>query len=134
MSDFNPFALLKPAATGDLVAQRQLADAAFSMARSCDQDFDPMAFMQDGLVFARLAAAQGNDGDKGRLIGMLALASELCGDERQHEYTGEALAVAELMAEGGNDYTADAIPALAETASPEAMQMAKFYRERMMGA
>lgn len=134
MEGFNPFALLKEAAIGNVEAQRKLAEAAAIMAVNCDQSDDPMAYMQDGLVFARLAAAHGGDGDKGRLIEMLSMACQICGDEREAVFAAEAFAVAELVAEQGNEAVGDAIPAVAEQMTPEAMQMAKAYRERMLKA
>lgn len=134
LQDFNPFSHLRAAATGDIAAQRLLADAAVQMAAEYGLDEDPLPYVQDGLIFARLAAAHGNDDDKGRLISMLAIAAELCGDERSNEFSGEALAVAELVAEAGNDLMSDLLPQVVEKLNPEVVAMAQGFRERMITA
>lgn len=127
---FNPFALLRAAATGDITAQRQLADGACMMAAT-QPDFDPLPIISDGLVFARLAAAHGETADAGRLISMLVTACNLCSDERQYEYAGEALAVAERMAEAGDESVADVMPSLAEQLPLQVVAYAQDYRKRM---
>lgn len=129
--DFNAFAHLKAAATGDITAQRLLAEAAVQMAVDCGPDLDPMPFVQDGLVFARLAAAHGEAADKGRLLSMLAVAAEICSPDCREEYAGEALALAETLADEGNELIGDLLPMIAEQTTAGEMQAAMMFKERM---
>lgn len=128
---FNPFALLPAAAAGDIEAQRALADGACGLVALCDQSMDPLPILSDGLVFARLAAAQGDHADNGRLVTMLGMACDLCGDERRIEYAGEAIAVAERMAEAGSEHASELVPLMVDKLPPEAAAMAQHYRKWM---
>lgn len=70
--DGNPFVMAKRAAKGDLAAQRLLAEEAASRLAMCD-----LQGFYEGLAYARLAAAQGDAADSGRVISLLALAAHL---------------------------------------------------------
>ncbi len=122
MGDFEPFAHIKAAATGDLAAQRALAEAAFVMASACDLDEDPMPYIQDGLIFARLAAAHGEQADRATLLSALAAAAKYAPDEHKDHYAGEALAMCEQFADEGNDAIGDLLPMIAEQATPAELQ------------
>ena len=61
------FGLLKGAARGDIAAQRALADQSVSLVRN-RPDLDPVWLLNDGLIFARMAAMQGDVRDEGRVI------------------------------------------------------------------
>lgn len=68
----NPFVMARRAAKGDLEAQRAMADEAASRLAISD-----LQGFYEGLAYARLAAAQGDAGDSGRVISLLALAAHL---------------------------------------------------------
>lgn len=127
----NPFAHLRAAATGDIVAQRALADEA--VRRAVHTDCDPSFTLAEGRVFARLAAAHGGRADKGRLVSMLALAGTYCLDDSNSELAAEALGLLSMMADEGDEEAEQGLVAVADHASPEAMAMAQTYRE-LMGA
>jgi len=77
------FGLLKGAARGDIAAQRALAMQAVGLVQM-RPDIDPVTLLMDGLIFARMAACQGDTGDQGRVISMLALLGQYlseAGDE-----------------------------------------------------
>ena len=131
---FNPFRAVADAAIGDIEAQRALADESVRMARE-DPDIDPILTLCEGLVVARMAAAHGNSGDRGRVVSMLAVAAELCerdGDNDSADiFIGEAIARMSLLADEGVDLAATGLNRAAEHASTDAMEMAKNF-ERLM--
>jgi len=68
------FALLRRGARGEVAALWEMADANFEsgIARGA------LLLVMEGLVYARLAASRGDVGDQGRLVGMLAMAEDMC--------------------------------------------------------
>lgn len=119
----NPFALLKAAAIGSLEAQRALAEMAIKMA-STREDCDPVTILRDGLCFARLAAAQGDDGDEGRVISMLALVASFGSAEDQADPLGEALARYSILAERGVEVPGVTLEQLVECLPRDAVGVA----------
>jgi hypothetical protein len=129
---FNPFSLLVAASSGDLDAQRILAHEGASIAA---RDGDLFAAI-DALCFARLAAANGDVADKGRLLAILAIAGDLCGpgeDMFRDLLGGECLALMSLMADDGVDVAEHQLTFVAECSTPGSVAMAKQYRELMSG-
>lgn len=127
----SPFAYLKRAARGDLDAQRALADAAVQMVSECE-DSDPTTALTEGLVFARMAAEHGDVSDRGRVISMLSLLSDLLGEDGDDEMA-EAIARTFMAADEGygGDRISDSLPGLVESASPEVMATARWYQDRL---
>lgn len=82
------FSLLKNAARGDIAAQRALADQSVLLIGN-RPDLNPIGLLNDGLIFARMAAMQGNAHDEGRVMSMLALMGDICGEFGDHD-TGAA--------------------------------------------
>lgn len=130
------FGLLKTAARGDLAAQRALAMQAVGMVQ-VRPDLDPATLLNDGLIFARMAAVQGDDGDQGRVISMLALlGDELVrqGDTESEEMVAaEAIARVALLAKQGIEMADDAVNRMVEMATPETVAMAKEYERALRG-
>lgn len=79
------------AARGDLDAQRALARMACNVAATSPA-LDPEPVLREGLVFARLAAEHGHDGDRGTVISMLALHARTLPEHDRGVVLGEALA------------------------------------------
>jgi hypothetical protein len=121
--DCNPFALLKAAAIGSLDAQRALAEMAVNLA-STRTDCDPVSILRDGLCFARLAAAQGDDGDEGRVISMLALVASFGSEDEQADPLGEALARYSILAERGLEVPGVTLEQLVECLPRDAVGVA----------
>lgn len=134
MGAFNSFRAVADAAVGDIEAQRALANEAIRITRE-EPDIDPESVLREGLVFARMAASHGHDGDRGRLIAMLALAADLAGQEGDtylaNMLGAEALARISLMAETGNELADAAVDRAAREADAEAMIMAKEFERRL---
>jgi hypothetical protein len=148
----NVFVHLNAAARGDLSAQRALADAAVQ--QIADREEPPFPTIDEGLIFARMAASHGELADKGRLLAMLRLAVELCGDTQlcpqctaeafcepcrwaflgREEYHAEALAVASMLADEGVTAAEHELPAIVAEASPLAAFLAKDLEARMRAA
>ena len=134
MAAFNSFRAVADAAVGDIEAQRALANEAIRITRE-EPDIDPESVLREGLVFARMAASHGHDGDRGRLIAMLALAADLAGQEGDgflaNLLGAEALARISLMAEAGNELADAAVDRAACEADAETMTMAKEFERRL---
>lgn len=131
---FNPFRAVADAAIGNIEAQRALAEESVRMARE-DPDIDPILTLCEGLVVARMAAAHGNQGDRGRVVAMLTVAADIClhqgDDESADIFVGEALARMSLLADEGLDLAANGLNRAAEHASADAMEMAKNFERQM---
>jgi hypothetical protein len=141
-SEADPFSKLTAAARGSLQAQRDLADEAtrlaFQRTETGELANDPETCLIEGLVLARLAAAQGDVGDQGRVIGMIALLAEVVGEESVTEQLGEAMARMALMADlksglgaEAADKAADAMVEMAGWSSAEVVAMAGSYATRI---
>lgn len=129
----NPFDLMKAAAKGDIDAQRALADHATASVREGDPD--PIGTLREGLVFARLAAAQGDRCDRGRVLSMLGiLGAFVSGTPEELGVEAESLALASLFADDGDEIAADGVNHAAAAVSPEVIEMAKLYQTCMKGA
>ncbi len=128
---FNPFAHLKAAATGDIAAQRALADETVRLI-AAGADVDPIVVLSEGLVFARLAAEHGDIGDHSRVIGMLALAADLSGGTDALLFRGEATARMAMLADQGVEEAELFLINSADNSSPEIMAAAQAYRSRMI--
>lgn len=128
------FRLLKGAARGNIEAQRDLAMQAVGLLGT-RPDIDPVSVLMDGLLFARMAAAQGDNGDQGRVLSMLALLGEelvRTGDAESEEMvSGEAIARVALLAEQGVTIADEAVNRMVEGASPKALAMAKQYERAL---
>ena len=131
---FNAFRAVADAAVGDIEAQRALANEAIRITQE-EPDIDPDTALREGLVFARLAATHGHNGDKGRVIAMLALAAELANDEGDFEtanfFGAEAIARITLMGEIGVDLADETVDRFAREVSADTMAMAQQF-ERLM--
>lgn len=134
MAIFNPFRTVADAAIGDIDAQRAMANEALRIANE-DRDSDAGTALREGLIFARMAAAHGNAADKGRVVGMLALAAALAeqeGDQYTAETMGaEAIARVAVMADEGVELAENSIVTMADNASPSTMAMALEYQSQM---
>ena len=130
------FGLLRGAARGDIAAQRALADQAVSMVHN-RPDLDPVCLLNDGLIFARMAAMQGDVSDEGRVIAMLALVGDLCDEQGEHEtgapFAAEAIARISRMADQGVDLADLTLGRAADNATPAIMAMAKEYERALLG-
>ena len=127
----NPFAHLRAAATGDIVAQRALAEEAMRLVVSGSES-DPLITVSEGLVFARLAAEHGDISDHGRVIGMLGMADSICGLDAASEFYSEALARIAILADQGVDMADLLLTSCAEDATPKIMALAQQYRQWML--
>ena len=133
----NPFAMLKRAASGDLEAHRALADegpAALSEGDLCG--------FYEALTYARMAAMRGDEKDAGRLMQMLAIASDLLApddDAGRIGLAGQFLAITDDAVDrlGAATLGAEAevhFTALIEAASPEEIEQAKGWRVMLRAA
>lgn len=97
----SPFALLKPAASGDLEALRAQIDHSLT---DLAQQPSPTIALIEGLIFARLAASIGTIRDKGRVLSMLALLGSIADDEDiRASASAEAIATASILADQGGE-------------------------------
>ena len=128
------FGLLKDAARGDIAAQRALADQAVSLVRN-RPDLDPVWLLNDGLIFARMAATQGDAHDEGRVMSMLALLGDICGELGDHDMgavcAAEGIARMSLLADQGVDLADENLGKAADNASPAIMIMAKQFERAL---
>ena len=90
---FEAYTALHHAARGDLEAQRALAREALS----CAAEGKDSRAATEGLVFARMAASQGDNSDLGLLLQLLSVAASLAEAEGDSDDMRGALA-AELVA------------------------------------
>jgi len=128
----NPYHHLRAAASGDLEALRALVE----MAGQIVVETRDLVAAVEGLTFARMAAARGDIGDEGQLLGLLALAEALVADapewsEYRDQLCGEALAVVSRLADAGWDDADLALPSLTKESSARAVEFAREIRERM---
>lgn len=129
--EIDPFVLLRPAATGDIEAQRALAEEALRQV-ACEEAASPFVTMAEGILFARLAASHGDTADIGRLISMLALAQALTDDEgTRNELAGEAIALVAIAAESGAEMAERTLEECVASATPEAAELALEFQRRM---
>lgn len=129
--EFNPFAHLKAAATGDIEAQRSLARAGQDMAVL---DGDTQALL-DGLCFARLAAAHGYEADAKMLAGMLAYAAIMLEREGQtdlHDVVhAEFIAVVSALADAGVASAENDLPGIVAESARVQVEMSQQIRKMM---
>lgn len=133
---FDPFGKLAAAARGDIEAQRALANMAVEKAMLGGEDFDPLTTLTEGLVFARLAAAQGDTGDQGLCISMLALMVQIGGEEACRDQAAEATARIALVADGEGEqaeFAARELPGVMSIMSADTVRAAKYYEQRLQG-
>ena len=128
------FGLLKGAARGDIAAQRALADQSVLLINR-RPDLDPVCLLNDGLIFARMAASQGDACDEGRVISMLALVGDLCNElgdcATGAVFAAEYIARIALLADQGVDLADETLGKAADNASPAIMKMAKQFERAM---
>ena len=128
------FSLLKVAARGDIAAQRALADQSVKLIGN-RSDLNPIDLLNDGLIFARMAAMQGDAHDESRVLSMLALLGEICGELGDHN-TGavcvaEGIARLSLMADQGAELADETLSKAADNATPAIMIMAKQFERAL---
>ena len=128
------FSLLKVAARGDVAAQRALADQSVKLIGN-RSDLNPISLLNDGLIFARMAATQGDAHDEGRVMSMLALLGDICGELGDHDMgavcAAEAIARLSLLADQGVDLADQNLGKAADNASPAIMIMAKQFERAL---
>ena len=132
--EINPFSHLAAASRGSREALRALAQEAIRIALSGRDDVCPERSLLEGLVFARLAAAQGDPADHGLVISMIALLAHIVGEENVPGEMGEAIARAEWAAnqpESACEELTAKLVEMIEQASPEVIHSAKFHAELM---
>lgn len=79
-SQVDPFRRLSSAASGSLKAQREIAAGVMQLSRRGHEDGSEVEkTLIEGVVFARLAAAQGSCADQVMVISMLLLLARKCG-------------------------------------------------------
>jgi hypothetical protein len=132
--EIDPFSKLAAAARGSLEAQRAVANQAIKLAFQEGRDAEKT--LLEGLVFARLAASHGHIEDQGLVISMIALLSEVVGEDAVPSEVAEALARIEWIANqscGGVEPCADFIASLSydPIVSAEVMAEAKDISRRM---
>lgn len=126
------YALLPRAARGDVDALRQLAVSGITLFRTND---DPFALME-GLTFARLAAAIGDESDAGLLFNALGCVSDFA-----HEHPNQAasadnadaemLAIASRLADAGVPEAEKMLLGLSAATSPRAALLARELADAM---
>lgn len=135
---FKPFVAYKRAAQGDVEAMRSLRDA---FERSGRQNGDPFDLIE-ALVFARLVAAHGSVEDEGRLVTLLAVAAERCGQLgllEANTLRGEGLARASVLVEScPDDLRPDNLDVqfdrAVEESTPDAVVMSRAFRAAILDA
>lgn len=133
-SPFDPFGKLAAAARGDIEAQRLLANIAVEKVIEGADGIDPMIALSEGLVFARMAAAQGDTGDQGLCISMLALMAQIGGEDACRDQIAEAAARVALVADRDaecSEYAAAELSGLMDLISPEVVPVIKYYEKRL---
>lgn len=128
---FDPFGRLAAAARGDIDAQRSLANLAVQRIASGDESVDALRTLAEGLVFARLAAAQGGIADQGLCISMLALMVQIGGEEECADDLAEATARVAMAANEGDENAAAMLPGLIDCLSVDAIPAIKDYEKRL---
>lgn len=130
----NPFHMVRLAAFGNLTAIRRLA----SGAADCFGAGDIVGFYE-GLTYARMAAARGNDEDVGLLLCLLGMASALLdpADEVGRDgYTGQAIAysMGAQAKDPSNLALGEMLEQAMDAATPGEMQHAKYYYDLLREA
>lgn len=121
-------ALLLPAAKGDLEAQRHLTLFCAVKANRDIADtsgaYSPslVPSLIEAVLFARLAAVQGEEHDRTMLVYLLSLAAVFSGDA---DYAAEALAWIELAAEQGDELADQAMAREVGNEPPAVLTAAK---------
>lgn len=128
---FDPFGKLAAAARGEIEAQRALANEAVRRLLVEGSDVDPIVVLSEGLVFARMAAAQGDIADQGLCISMLALMVQHGDEDSCRDQIAEAAARIALVADTGDEYAASQLPALMEMLPPGIIPYVKHYEQRL---
>lgn len=128
---FDPFGKIGAAARGDIDAQRALANQSVQLVMLGGDVVDPMIALSEGLVFARMAAAQGGIADQGLCISMLALMAEIGGDDACQDQLAEATARVALVADQGVEEAAAALPGLIDVMPAHTASLAKGYQGRL---
>lgn len=128
---FDPFGKLGAAARGDIEAQRSLANLALRAVIANNQAIDPLTVLTEGLVFARLAAAQGTIADEGLCISMLALMVQIGGEDVCADQLAEAAARVSVVANGGDENAASMLPGLIDMIPAAAIPTVKEYEKRL---
>jgi hypothetical protein len=131
--DFNPYPFMRAAGCGDIAALRTLAGAA---AKQGVEQGDLIAFIE-ALLFSRLAyAASGDLEDAGTTLAILSLASEFCPNESAmlFSWSAEAVALTSLLADLGDAFAEQTLPALVAKCGAEATEAGKDILKMMEGA
>ncbi|PIW54985.1 MAG: hypothetical protein COW16_08765 [Sphingomonadales bacterium CG12_big_fil_rev_8_21_14_0_65_65_10] len=124
----NPYTLARMAAQGNLEAQRTLALLSRNMVLQGNS-----LPLEEGLVFARLAAAHGHNEDRGLLIQMLGLSvSHAVGEADETTRIAEALALVSIAADHGDENAATWLCSLVGEASAESVAESKEVRALML--
>lgn len=120
------YALLPRAARGDVDALRELAVTGITLFRVNDDAFALM----EGLTFARLAAAIGDEGEAGLLMAALACVSDYAHEHPEHEEwadsaDAELLSIASRLADAGAPQADQMLLGLSASTSARAAVLAR---------
>lgn len=137
LSLLDPLSLLGPAAHGDVEAFRKLALLCWATAVHSDEDGlcityehgDPHLLVETSLMFSRLAAARGDEGDVIALSNRLNLSGIIEGLEDERK--AEAIAWIEREADNGSERAASALNTVVADASSEALELARGFSARL---
>ncbi|WP_050599443.1 hypothetical protein [Qipengyuania citrea] len=135
---FSAYIALHRAARGDLEAQRTLAREALA----CSIGEGDFRAATEGLVFARMAASQGDNTDLGVLLQLLAVSASLakaegdCDDLRE-ALSAEVVAYLSIGVDRQPEGEADLAPWLAvvvASCSPDEVELGKNLERQMVAA
>ncbi|NML95462.1 hypothetical protein HHL27_17435 [Novosphingobium sp. TW-4] len=90
---------------------------------------DPEAVVREGLVFARLAAAQGDVADEGRVISLLAFHAELLTGEERAVVLGEGMARYSRLADRGDELPGSQFEDMVAATEPAIVSAAVQFQE-----
>jgi len=120
------------AAAGDLASTRELADEAYRRRLDNNPMIAAMAWTE-AITFARLAAARGQSEDQTSLVYLLSSFASWLGAQGQvalaTTFEGQALALAEVMAESGCDEMADMIAGSGHRLPAAVFEEARRFRD-----
>lgn len=122
---------LSRAANGDKSAQIEMAEIAVGAANkgACD----PLISLVEACMFARLAALQGGNIDRARLVSALSLlGDELVSQGKMKQADtmhGEAIAHIDVLADNGEELAESNMLFLAQESTPAQLAMAKYFRK-----
>ena len=136
-NDRKLLALAARAGTGDVSAQRELATFSLYTALQGGDETDRLAYVIEGLMVARMAAAHGHVDDQFLCASMLSLAALLSGNESAQMFAAEALARMELLADEPGDIGEQAariVTMCADGEAPETLELAKRFRDDLVAA